>query len=95
MKCKKDAVYRIRAFETTYRVPRFDNTGTQVTVLVVQNPTDATIAGSVHFWNASGTLLATHPFTVQAKALSSLQTQTLVPDVSGFSFDTPMEPRPK
>jgi len=120
VKCKKDAVYRIRAFETTYRVPRFNNTGTQVTVLVVQNPTDATIAGSVHFWNASGTLLATHPFTVQPKALSSLQTQTVVPDVSGsmtvshdgrygdlagkavalepatgFSFDTPMEPRPK
>jgi hypothetical protein len=120
VKCKKDAVYRIRAFETTYRVPRFNNTGTQVTVLVAQNPTDATIAGNVYFWNASGTLLATQPFTIQAKALLTLATQTVVPDVSGsatvshdgrygdlagkalalepstgFSFDTPMEPRPK
>lgn len=120
MKCKKDAAYRIRAFETTYRVPRFNNTGTQITVLVVQNPTDATVAGNVYFWNASGTLLATQPFTIQAKALLNLQTQTVVPDVSGsatvshdgrygdlagkalalepatgFSFDTPMEPRPK
>lgn len=32
-KCKKDALYRIRAFETTYRLSRFNNTGSQVTVL--------------------------------------------------------------
>lgn len=83
VKCKKDAVYRIRAFETTYRVPRFNNSGTQVTVLVVQNPTDATIAGNVYFWSATGTLLETQPFTLQAKRLLSLQTQTVVPDVSG------------
>ena len=30
--CGTDDVYRIRAFETTYRVPRFNNAGSQVTV---------------------------------------------------------------
>lgn len=83
VKCKKDAAYRIRAFETTYRLPRFNNTGTQVTVLVVQNPTDAAITGNVHFWNAGGALLATHSFALQPKALLNLQTQTVVPDSSG------------
>jgi hypothetical protein len=83
VKCKKDAAYRIRAFETTYRVPRFNNSGTQVTVLVVQNPTDATVAGNLYFWNAAGTLLETQPFTIQAKGLFNLQTQTVVPDASG------------
>ena len=83
VKCKKDAAYRIRAFETTYRVPRFNNTGTQVTVLVVQNPTDATIAGNIYFWSAAGALLATQPFTIQPKALVTLATQTVVPDTSG------------
>lgn len=83
VKCKKDAVYRIRAFETTYRIPPFNNTGTQVTVLVIQNPTAGTIAGNVRYWNAAGTLLATQPFTLQAKAISTLPTQVDVPDVSG------------
>ena len=37
--CGPDDVYRIRAFETTYSIPRFNNAGSQVTVLLLQNPT--------------------------------------------------------
>ncbi len=83
VKCKKDAVYRIRASETTYRLPRFNNSGTQVTVLAIQNPSDATINGNVLFWSTTGTLVGTQPFTLQAKGSLVLNTQTVVPDASG------------
>src|SRR5262245_29802014 len=43
-KCKKDDVYRLRAYETTYAVPRFNNTGSQVTVMTIQNPTSTAVA---------------------------------------------------
>ena len=43
--CGPDDTYRIRAFETTYAIPRFNNAGSQVTVLLVQNPTDDPVAG--------------------------------------------------
>jgi Zn-dependent metalloprotease len=67
--CGPDDVYRLRAYETTYSIPRFNNTSTQVTVLLLQNPTDATITGNVYFWDASGTQLHVEPVNLAAKAL--------------------------
>ena len=118
--CKKTAVYRIRAYETTYAVPRFNNTGTQVTVLVIQNPQSHAIAGNVWFWDATGAQVGTSAFNLAAKAALVLATQVVVPGDSGtvtvshdgrhadlagkgiglepatgFSFDTPMLPRPR
>jgi len=61
--CTANEVYRIRAYETTLSVPRFNNYG-QVTVLVVQNTAAYAITGTVYFWNASGTLLTTAPLAV-------------------------------
>jgi hypothetical protein len=43
--CGSDDTYRVRAYETTLAIPRFNNTGTQVTVLLLQNSTDAPING--------------------------------------------------
>ncbi len=83
VKCKKDALYRIRVFETTYRLARFNNTGTQVTVLIVQNASDATIDGTVHYWLATGTLQATDVFSVGPRALVVVATQSTVPALSG------------
>ncbi len=119
-KCRNTATYRLRAYETTYAIPRFNNTGTQVTVVVLQNPRDQQVSGNVRFWSASGTLLETAPFALAPRASFVLQTQAVVPDVSGsvtvahdagygglggksialepatgFSFDTPMTPRPR
>jgi opacity protein-like surface antigen len=82
-KCKADDVYRLRAYETTYAVPRFNNAGSQITVLVLQNPTSGDVAGSVRFWDAGGTLLFTRDFTMAAKASLILQTQIDVPGTSG------------
>jgi hypothetical protein len=119
-KCRNTATYRLRAYETTYAIPRFNNTGTQVTVVLLQNPRDHEVSGNLRFWNASGTQIETSEFTLAPKALLVLQTQTIVPDASGsvtvshdggygeltgksialepatgFSFDTPLQARPR
>lgn len=81
--CKVDDVYRVRAFDTTYAGPRFNNLGTQVTVLVLQNPTDGAVAGNVRYWNAAGDLVGTSPFALAPKQLAVLATQVVVPALSG------------
>lgn len=81
--CGVDDVYRLRAYETTYAVPRFNNSGTQVTVLLLQNPTNYTIGGTVYFWSAAGAAAGTSTFTLTPKALQVLATQTVAPGTSG------------
>lgn len=81
--CGADDVYRLRAYETTYAVPRFNNTGTQVTVLTLQNPTDYTIRGTSFFWDATGAAIDSSPFTLAPRALLVLQTQNIAPATSG------------
>ena len=80
--CAAADTYRIRAFDTTYAGPRINNSGTQVTVLLVQNPTDYTIGGDVRFFDATGALLAASPFSLAAKAELVLNTST-VPGLAG------------
>jgi hypothetical protein len=82
--CGPDDVYRIRAYETTYAVPRFNNAGTQITVLVLQNPTNYPIAGDVYFGVASGAQVAVHPFNLGPQATLVLNTAT-VPGANGVS----------
>ena len=82
--CGADDVYRLRAYETTYAVPRFNNSGTQVTVLLLQNPTNYPITGTVYFWSATGTSVGTQTFNLAAKALLVLNTST-VPGANGVS----------
>lgn len=72
--CNSDDVYRLRSMETTYAISRFNNVGAQVTVLILQNTAPYPISGNVYFWNASGGLEGTHPFSLAAKALLSLNT---------------------
>ena len=68
--CGPDDVYFIRGYETTYSIPRFNNVGSQVTVLLLQNPTSYPIAGNIYFWNSDGTVvIATVPFNLAAKQL--------------------------
>jgi hypothetical protein len=82
--CTPSDVYRLRFYETTGAVPRFNDAGTQVTVLVLQNPAGAPIAGTAYFWSVAGTLLAFHPFTVAARSTLVLDTAT-VPGLAGQS----------
>jgi uncharacterized repeat protein (TIGR01451 family) len=82
--CGPDDVYRVRAYETTYSIPRFNNAGTQITVLILQNPADYIVSGQAYFRDPSGLLLAAEPFTVAPKATLVLDTAGL-PGVSGVS----------
>lgn len=82
--CGTDDVYRIRAYETTYSVPRFNNAGTQITVLVLQNPTSYPIAGDVYFRIPSGALVAVEPFNLDAKGTLVRNTAT-IPGATGVS----------
>ena len=79
--CGADYTYRIRAYDTTYSAPRFNNAGTQVTVLLLQNTGTGSVSGHVYFWNAAGALLATRDFALSAKELLVLNTAS----VSGLS----------
>jgi hypothetical protein len=80
--CGPDDVYFIRGYETTYSVPRFNNFGTQITVLLLQNPTNYTINGNIYFWDVNGIQVGSTGFTLAAKQLQVLNTST-VPGANG------------
>jgi hypothetical protein len=120
--CGEDDVYQLRFYETTLASARFNNSGTQTTVLLLQNPTDAPVDAAIHFWSTSGSLLATHVLNppLAPKTTLVLNTAT-VPGLAGvggsvtvahaapfgalvgktvalepstgFSFDSPLQPR--
>ena len=65
-------------------MPRFNNSGTQVTVLLLQNPTNYTIGGNIYFWDTTGVLIGTGtPFTLTAKQVLVFNTATAAPGVGG------------
>jgi uncharacterized repeat protein (TIGR01451 family) len=82
--CGADDSYRIRAYDTTYSVPRFNNSGSQVTVLLLQNTGVTTVSGHVYFWSPAGTQLASSAFSLTAKQLLILNAGT-VPGLAGQS----------
>jgi hypothetical protein len=82
--CGVDDTYRLRAYETTSAIPRFNNSATQVTVLLLQNPTDYTIATRIYFWDVNGVLLHTEITTLNAKSLLVFNTST-IPTLVGVS----------
>jgi hypothetical protein len=81
--CTANSQYTIRMWETTAAISRFNNSASQVTTLVLQNPTDYTIAGTVYFWDAAGTQAGTQPFILTPKAVSVTSTAIIVPGLSG------------
>jgi hypothetical protein len=70
--CGPDDVYRVRAYETTYTIARFNNSGGQVTIVLLQNPTSQAVSGHVHFWDPAGTLLHAQPFTIVPRGVFQL-----------------------
>jgi hypothetical protein len=69
--------YRLRAFETTYTIPRFNNSATQGTVVIVHNPTTRPVALRLRFWSASGTLLFTQSQNVAPRGVYAMNTTTI------------------
>ncbi len=82
--CGSDDVYRIRMYETTYTIARFNNAGTQVSVLFLQNPASYAIAGTVYFWSGTGALLHAQPFSLAPKAAYVLSASS-IPALRGTS----------
>ena len=67
--CGSDDRYRLRAYETTGRIPRFNNSGSQVTVLILQNATGQPIQANADFWDAGGSHRATVPVSLGPNAV--------------------------
>jgi len=82
--CTSGDSYRLRAFDTTYSVPRYNNAGTQITVLIIQNPTSYAVAGNIYFWSTSGVQVASRALTLAANNTLVLNTNT-VTGVTGTS----------
>jgi hypothetical protein len=67
--CGADDLYRLRAYETTLRIPRFNAAAGQSTALVVQNLGASPVSAAAHFWRADGSLAGLQTFTVPARGL--------------------------
>jgi hypothetical protein len=119
--CNSADQYTFRFLETTYSVPRYNNVGSQATVLVLHNVSELAIAGNVHLFNTTGTRVGNQAFTLPVNnhlvlntasipggagtsgvitvshngRYGSLSGKAVVLDPStGFSFDTPLVPKP-
>ena len=83
--CGADDVYRIRAWETTSSIPRFNNSATQVTVLVLQNRTSAPVSWTAYFWSSAGPQAYAHPPVVLAPNASLTLNTSSIPALQGQS----------
>jgi hypothetical protein len=82
--CTISDQYRIRFYETTLAVARYNNSGTQQTILFIQNTGTANVSGHVWFWNLTGELLVSAAFDdVAPKGLKVLDTSTVAPGSAG------------
>lgn len=84
--CGPEDVYRIRFYDTTLAIPRFNNSGTQITTLLLQNTGDAAVSGTIFYFNAAGTAVATQPLNIGARGMLVSATSTVVPGLSGSIF---------
>ena len=74
--CGADDTYRLRFYETTGSVPRFNNNGNQVTVLVLQNLTAESQPVWIQFWDADGALLLPLPYAATVPPRGTLVLNT-------------------
>lgn len=81
--CGADDRFRLRVYETTGSIPRF-STGTQATVVMLENSASDAVQGTVWFRNASGALLGSSTFDLPARR-SLLLNAGSVPGVAGQS----------
>ena len=77
-------LYDLEFYDTTYFLPRFNNSSSQITVLVVQNTKDAPVTGEIHFYDAGGALLSTQALSLAAQGVQILNSAT-VPALAGQS----------
>jgi hypothetical protein len=119
--CDSSDQYTFRFLETTYSLPRYNNTNGQVTVLILHNVSELPMTGNIHLFNTAGTRVGNQAFTLPVNnhivvvtstipggantagvitvshngRYGSLSGKAVVLDPgTGFSFDTPLVPKP-
>jgi hypothetical protein len=77
--------YDLGFYDTTMFLARFNNVGTQTTVVILQSTRPTPVGGAIHFYDAAGTHLHAHDFTLQGNATLVLSTATVpaLQNVSG------------
>ena len=81
--CTNADRYRVRFYDTTYTIPRFNNSGTQATVVTVQNTTDQGCAVTYAFLSATGGIVGLAQHALAPRALDVFATASTVPAQSG------------
>lgn len=81
--CNSLDQYSVRYWETSTSIARFNNVGTQTTVLLLQNPTTYTINGRIFYWSSGGALVTSQTFSAAPKALVTVATQATTGAVAG------------
>jgi uncharacterized repeat protein (TIGR01451 family) len=81
--CPAETRYRIRAYETTGSLERFNNVAPQGTVVILNNPGERSIDAVVWFWDQSGALIGFSPVTIPPKGTQVINTMTVAPNASG------------
>ena len=67
---------QLELFDTTYVVPRFNNSATQTTILIIHNNTGTAVTAFLYFYGAPGNLLDTEPVVIEPRATVVLNTST-------------------
>ena len=76
--------YDIVVVDTTLYLPRFNNGGTQRTIVLLQNTRDRAVEGRIWFHDDAGALAASHDFTIASYGTLVLNTST-VPGLAALS----------
>jgi hypothetical protein len=79
-----DELYDVALFDTTLYLPRFNNAGSQRTVLILQSTRQRTVEGRIFFHDGTGNQLLAHDFAVPAYGSVILDTSSL-PALAGRS----------
>jgi len=82
--CSTQDRYRARFHDTTYTLPRFNNSGTQATVLLIQNASGRSCAATAYYFGVSGAFLDTaNSLFLAPQELMIVNTAVPVPNQSG------------
>jgi hypothetical protein len=81
--CSAQDRYRARFHDTTYTLPRFNNSGTQATVLMIQNASGRSCGGAAYYFDVSGSFLAASALGLAPRQLMIVNTAAVVPNQSG------------
>lgn len=77
--CTTSDQYTISSHETTIALARFNNGGSQITVLLTQNASEVTISATFFYWSTTGVLLQTGTLpSLAAKNLNVFNTATFL-----------------